>query len=123
MSEFFILEGAYLAIGAFVLAITLFVTTRSFMAKGSVKKGLGSVFVVVSLAIFSHFYITKNRMSSVEEAFNQSSNILCENRIHTKAAQFVTINKHLEWSIKDNQFISPNYSRSFHLARCIIESK
>jgi len=40
MKDFFYLEGAYLILGVFTLLITLFVTTRPFMSKGAVKKGL-----------------------------------------------------------------------------------
>ncbi len=121
MKEFFILEGAYIVIGLFILAIALFVTTRPFMDKKSIRKSLTIVFLVIALLIGGHYYITKSRMNKVLIAFNSGKNILCENRIYTKAAQFVTINKNLEWSIKDSQFISPNYTRSFHLARCIVE--
>jgi len=123
MKEFFILEGAYLIIGLFILAITVFVTTRPFMGKDSTKKGVGYVSIVIALLVGTHFWITKSRMNKVKEAFNAGKIILCENRIHTKAAQFVTIKKEYEWHIEGDNFKSPNYTRDFHLARCIVEKK
>jgi len=38
--NFLTLEGGYLVIGLFILAVTAFVTTRPFMAKGSFTKGM-----------------------------------------------------------------------------------
>ena len=121
MYEFLILEGAYIVIGLFILAITLFVTTRPFMSKGAVKKGLSSVFIIVAILIGAHYIITKNRMSKAKEAFNAGKSVLCENRVYTKAAQFITINKEYGWHLEGNEFKSPNYNRGFHLARCIIK--
>jgi hypothetical protein len=121
MKDFFYLEGAYLILGAIILAVTLFVTTRPFMGKGSVKKGMISVSLVILLAVFAHFFITKNRMNSVKEAFNSNKVVLCENRIYTKGANFVTIKNNGSWKIIDDNFISPNYTRKFFLARCIVK--
>jgi len=119
MKEFFILEGAYIVIAMFVLAITAYVTTRSFMSKSAFKKGMISVFSLCLGLILLHFYVTKNRIEDIKKAFSEGKPILCENRIYTKAAQFITVLPGNEWEIKDNTFISPNYTRSFHLARCI----
>ena len=121
MHDFFILEGAYIIIGLFALAITLFVTTRPFMSKGAVKKGISSVFIVIAILIGTHFIITKNRMNKAKVAFNAGKSVLCENRVHTKAAQFVTIKKEYDWHIEGDEFKSPNYTRGFHLSRCIVE--
>jgi len=121
MKDFFILEGAYIVIAIFILLITLFVTTRPFMPKTALKKGILYVFTICFSLIFLHFYITKNRMNDVKNAFIKGKPILCENRIYTKAAQSIIIQKDNEWSIKENSFISPNYTRKFHLARCIVK--
>jgi len=121
MKEFFILEGAYLILAAIILLITLFVTTRPFMKKGAIKKGLISVFIVLTLGITTHFIITKNRMQSVKEAFNSGKEILCENRIYTKGANFVTIQKDNNWTLENNNFKSAHYTRVFFIPRCIVK--
>ncbi|MBD3829309.1 MAG: hypothetical protein IE890_02360, partial [Arcobacter sp.] len=38
--EFIELEGAYLVIALFVIGVAFFVTTRNFMPKNALKKGL-----------------------------------------------------------------------------------
>jgi len=121
IQKFFILEGGYLFIALFILAITLFVTTRPFMPKGSVRKGLISVGIVLTIFIGAHFYITISRMAEVKQAFEEGKTILCESRLLRKAAQSVTIKKENEWRMEGDNFISPNYSRPFYSARCIVE--
>jgi hypothetical protein len=121
MQNFITLEGGYLAIAAFVLLVALFVSTRSFMAKGSFKKALLYTFIVLALFIGGHYYVTTNRMVKVSMAFEQNKEILCESRMLRKVAQSVIIQKSNEWTLKDNLFTSPNYTRGFHSARCIVK--
>ncbi len=121
MYNFFYLEGAYLILGAFALLITLFVTTRPFMSKGAVKKGLFWVSSVIAVMVAAHYTITSNRMTEVASAFDQDKIIICESRATRKVAQTVLIQKSNEWLLKDNNFISPNFSRPFFIARCIVK--
>jgi len=121
MQKFFILEGGYLVIGFIIILITLFVSTRPFMAKGSLKKGLISVTLFLSFFIGLHFYITTSRMAEVREAFNNNQSVLCESRMQRKVAQTVTVLKSNEWFMKGDNFTSPNYNREFHSARCVVE--
>ena len=121
MKEFFILEGAYLFIALIALLVTVFVTTRPFMSKGALKKGLFFVGSFFAVAIITHFIVSKNRMESVKKAFKNGKEIVCENRVYTKGAVYITINKNEEWKIENNYFMSPNYTRKFFLARCIVK--
>jgi len=121
MYNFFYLEGAYLILGAFALLITLFVTTRPFMSKGAMKKGLLWVSLVIAVMVGAHYMITSNRMIDVALAFNQDKVIICESRATRKVAQTVLIQKSNGWSLKDNNFISTSYSRPFFIARCIVK--
>jgi len=121
MKNFFFLEGAYLILAGIILLITLFVTTRPFMSKGSVKKGLLWVSLVLALFIGGHYMITIKRMAEVQVAFMKDLPILCESRMQRKVAQVVTVQKSNEWSLEEDNFISPNYSRPFFSARCIVE--
>lgn len=121
MQKFFYLEGGYLILAAVILGITFFVTTRPFMGENAKKKGLLGVSVVLAFFIGLHYYITIDRMNKVKTAFEDGKNIVCENRIIRKGAQFVTINKSHGWELKDDNFVSPVYVRPFFSARCIVE--
>jgi len=121
IQNFFFLEGAYLILGLFALLITLFVTTRPFMSKGAVKKGLFWVSVVIAIMVGGHYKVTSNRMSEVRTAFDKGETIICENRATRKVAPTVIISKSQEWSIEADNFVSPNYSRPFFIARCIVK--
>jgi hypothetical protein len=121
MQKFFILEGGYLLIGLFILGITLFVSTRPFMSKGGYKKALSITGAVLAIFIGGHYYITTSRMAEVRTAFEQDKPILCESRMLRKVAQSVIIQKSKEWSMEGDLFVSPNYSRPFHSARCIVK--
>ena len=121
MNEFLTLEGAYLFFAFVILAVTVFVATRPFMSKGALKKGLIWVSLFLAIAIALHFYITKSRMSEVATAFKSGKEVLCENRVYRKGANFITIKDNGEWSLKNDYFVSPNYTRDFFLARCIVK--
>jgi len=121
MEKFLELEGGYLFISFVILAVTLFVTTRPFMSKGALKKGMMWVILVLSFFIGLHFKITTDRMNDVKTAFNQGKTVICESRALRKVAQSVDINKNREWLLEGDIFTSPNYSRPFHTARCIVK--
>ena len=121
MKNFFVLEGAYLILGGIILLITLFVGTRPFMSKGAAKRGLMWVSLVLAIAIGAHYTVTTNRMNEVKSAFEQDKVILCESRMQRKVAQSVIIQKSNEWSLEDDNFVSPNYTRPFFSARCIVK--
>ncbi len=121
MHTFFLLEGAYLILAGVILLVTLFVTTRPFMGKGAVKKGLGWVSLVLAVLIGAHYWVTTNRMAKVAKAFEKGKPILCESRMLRKASQVVEVQKSREWRIENNNFVSPYYERPFFLARCIVK--
>ena len=121
MKNFFYLEGAYLILGGVILIITLFVTTRPFMSKGAVKRGLFWVTLVLAIFIGAHYKITTNRMAKVREAFESDKIIICESRMQRKVAQSIEIQKANDWTLEDDNFVSPNYSRPFFIARCIVK--
>jgi len=121
MGKFLELEGGYLFIAFVILMVTIFVSTRPFMSKGSLKKGLISVGLFLTLAIALHFKVTTDRMSEVKSAFYAGKTIICESRAQRKVAQSVDISKANEWSMEGDLFVSPNYSRPFHSARCLVK--
>ncbi len=118
--EFIELEGGYLVIALFILAVTMFVTTRAFMPKGAFKKGMFYVFLILALFIGVHFSVTTSRMQSVANAFEQGGDIICENRAIRKVAQSLVINRSRGWVLSNNIFSSSEYSRVFHSARCLV---
>jgi len=121
MAKFFELEGGYLFIAFVVLMVTLFVTTRPFMSKGALKKGMIWVSLVLAFFIGLHFKITTDRMNEVKEAFKKGKSVLCESRAMRKMAQSIEINKKGDWKLQGDIFVSPNFSRPFHTARCIVK--
>ena len=121
MQKFFILEGGNLVIGLFFILIILFVTTRPFMEKGSVKKGMTGILVVVAVLIGWHYSSTTSRMAAVKGAFEKDQPVICESRMQRKAAQSIVVRKSLEWSMEGDNFVSPHYNRPFHSARCIVK--
>ncbi|WP_456452099.1 hypothetical protein [Hydrogenimonas sp.] len=121
MEKFFYIEGAYLILAAIVLLITLFVTTRPFMGKGAVKKGMGAVALFMALAIGAHYWVTMSRMAEVKKAFEAGKTVLCENRVIRKGAQFLAVRKSLGWRLEGDNFVNDNYVRPFFAARCIVE--
>jgi len=121
MKNFFFLEGAYLILAGIILLITLFVSTRPFMSKGAVKKGMFWVTLVLSVLIGAHYNMTVNRMTEVRVAFEKGLPIICESRMRRKVAQSVNIQKSKKWFLKGDNFVSPEYSRPFFIARCIVK--
>lgn len=121
MENFFILEGGYLVLALVVLGITIFVGTRPFVSKSALKRGLIGVSLSAAALIGAHYAITTSRMSQVQTAFENNKPILCESRMTTKVAQFVVVQKSNEWSLEGDNFTSPNYTRAFFSARCIVK--
>ncbi len=121
MQKFFILEGGNLVIGFIIILITIFVSTRPFMQKSTLKKALFWVTLVISIFVAGHFYVTTSRMASVKEAFEKNQVVICESRMQRKAAQSIFIKKSNDWSMDGDNFVSPNYERPFHSARCIVQ--
>ena len=121
MKNFFFLEGGYLILGAIILLVTLFVGTRPFMAKGAAKRGLIWVSLVLAIMIGLHFKMTMNRMQEVKVAFENDQTIICESRMVRKVAPYVLIQKSRGWELEGDNFVSPDYSRPFFSARCIVE--
>jgi len=121
LNNFFYLEGAYLILGGIILLITVFVATRPFMSKGALKKGLGWVSLVLAVMIGGHYATTVSRMNEVKAAFEKDLPIVCESRMLRKVAQTVDIQKSKQWFLEGDNFVSPNYSRPFFTARCIVK--
>ncbi len=121
LKNFFYLEGGYLILGGIVLLITLFVGTRPFMSKGAAKRGLMWVSLVIAIMIGLHYNMTMNRMAEVKIAFEKDLEIICESRMVRKVAPYVMVKKSREWRLEGDNFVSPNYTRPFFSARCIVK--
>lgn len=119
MSLFFELEGAYIVIGIFFLLVTLFVTTRDFMPRVAFKRGMIGVFVMFSILIGLHYFITTSRMAEVKRIFNDNGTIICENKMRRTISQSIIISKKLGWRLEGDLLKSDNVVRDFHVARCV----
>ncbi len=123
MGNFFYLEGGYLILALIIMLVTLYVTTRPFMGKDAVKRGMGSVGTILALLIGAHYWVTTERMSEVRDAFNRGEKIICESRIIRKGAQSIILSKKLGWRLDGDYFVSDAYNRPFFTARCIVYDK
>ncbi len=121
MKNFFYLEGAYLIIGLLILLVTIFVSTRTFMPKGSLKKGVTAVGLFLSLMIGLHYSLTTARMNEVKTAFYEEKKIICESRMQRKVSPTVIISRAQGWELDGDNFVSPEYVRPFFAARCIVQ--
>ena len=119
MELFLELEIVYIIIALFFLAVTLFVTTRSFMPKVALMRGMISVTLLFTIMIGLHYLITTKRMAGVKEIFNEGGVIICENKMRRTISRSVLISQELGWSIEGDHFTSPNAVRDFHTARCV----
>jgi len=119
MDLFFELEIVYLVIGAFLLSVTAFVTTREFMPKVAFKRGMLGMLGFVSILITFHFIMTTSRMEGVKELFNAGETIICENKMRRTISQSVLLSKKLGWRLEDDKFKNDDYERDFHTSRCI----
>ncbi len=118
--NFFVLEGAYLAIAAFILIITIFVSTRPFMGKGVLKVAFPIVFLLLSAGIMTHYFIITDRMKTVKNAFEDGKVIICESRATRGPSRSILIEKDNSWRIEEYTFYSDNYERGFHTSRCLV---
>ena len=119
MELFFELEIVYLVIGAFVLSVTLFVTTRDFMPKVAFRNGMLGVSAMVVLMITFHYNMTTSRMQGVKEIFNEGDTIICENKMRRTISRSVLLSKKLGWRLEGDKFKNDDYERAFHTSRCI----
>ncbi|RLA74237.1 MAG: hypothetical protein DRG11_05535 [Epsilonproteobacteria bacterium] len=122
MIKFLELEGGYLVIGLFIVAVAIFVWTRPFVAGGK-KWKQAVIFVLFGIAgfILAHYFVTINRMADVKTWFENGKPVICENRAIRKVAQSIIIDptSKQKWSLQGDIFVSPLYSRPFHTARCL----
>ena len=119
MDRFIELEIVYIVIGIFFLAVTLFVTTRDFMPKVALKRGMISVFSIFAIMITAHYFATIKRMDGVKEIFNEGGVIICENKMRRTISRSVLVSKKLGWRLEGDYFKSDNVVRDFFTARCV----
>jgi len=119
MELFLELEAVYLVIGAFIMTITVVVTTRDFMPKVAFKRGMLGVGGALTLMIAFHYNMTTSRMDGVKEIFNAGETIICENKMRRTISRSVLLSKDQGWRIEDDKFKNDDYERDFHTSRCI----
>ncbi len=121
MEDFIILEGGLLTVAAFMLAVTAFTSTRSFVAKGTFKRTFPGVFIVLAIVITWHYNQTVNRMETVKEAFENGKVIVCDNKGDLTLGRNVLVDKsRYGWKVDEFFFTSDKYPRNFHISRCVV---
>jgi len=119
MDLFLELEVPYLAIGAFILAITAFVTTRDFVPRVAFKRGMISVIMGLTTLIGFHYTSTTSRMANVEKMYNSGETVICENKMQRTISQSVLVRPDMGWKIVNHVFQNSDYERGFHTSRCV----
>jgi hypothetical protein len=122
LENFLILEGGLLTVSAFLLAITAFTSTRSFVTKGLFKKTFSTVFITLSLVIAWHYNQTTDRIEIVKKEFENGKVIICDNKGDLTLGRSVLVDKsRYGWKIDEFYFISDEYPRKFHISRCVVD--
>ncbi len=122
MEKFLELEGGYLAIGIFALAVAVFIGTRKFVGDGQAwKKTVPFVTITMAGFIGAHYWVTTSRMADVKARFINGGAVICESKAVRKVAQSIIIDpkKPQGWVLIGDMFQSPEYNRGFHSARCL----
>lgn len=119
MVQFLELEAVYIAMYVFALVITLIVTTRDFMPRGALKKGVLWLSIVSFIMIAFHYNMTTNRMKEVENIFNNKETVICENKMHRTISRSVLISQKDGWILEDHLFKNKDFERDFHTSRCV----
>ncbi|MFA6760486.1 MAG: hypothetical protein WCR69_05510 [Sulfuricurvum sp.] len=119
MIHFLELEAVYIAMYVFALVITLVVTSRDFMPKGAMKKGVLGITAAGVTLIGAHYLNTTSRMAGVEKQFEIGETVICENKMHRTVSRSVLVSKHTGWILEDHLFKNENYERDFHTSRCV----
>jgi len=117
MVDFLKEEMVYLFIGAFILAIITFVSTRDFVNLNP-KKVVPISAVVILALIGLHYIYRVHHIKEVTKAFKEGKNILCLDK--TNKIGYVLINKG-EWKLKDGEFVHPEFPRGYNIRACVEE--
>ncbi|WP_200764001.1 hypothetical protein [Nitrosophilus alvini] len=120
MVDFLKEEAIYLFIVAFIMVITIIVTTRPFMPPKSRKIGIPLVFSILTLLLVSHYFMRKANMKEVREAFEHNKTILCVDKTNRASGQ-VVINKQADWKLEGDTFMHPEFPRGYNIRQCIVE--
>ena len=122
MGNFLELEGGYLVIGLFALCAAIFVGTRPFVGNGQAwKKTVPFILITMTGFIGAHYWVTTSRMADVKERFIKGEAVICESKAQRKVQQSIIIDpkRPQNWTLIGDEFHSPEFTRSFHSARCL----
>lgn len=120
MTHFFSMELPYIAIALFVLAVTVFIGTRSFISPFILRRFLPALAIFLALAIALHFKTTEDRAVEVEAAFKKGQVILCSERRSKMGDRNIEIVKGELWSQKEGFFIN-SAGNKFSIRQCIVK--
>ena len=117
MANFFKEEFIFILVALFILGITIFVTTRPFVAKGA-RKAIPIVAAFLVLALIAHYNFRQNLVKEVRKGFEEGKTILCMDK--TNKIGYVVINAG-EWKLQGDEFVHPEFPRSYNIRNCIVE--
>jgi len=120
MTHFFSMEIPYITIALFILAVTLFIGTRSFISPFILRRFLPALAVFLALAIALHFNTTENRAVEVKAAFEKGQVILCSERRSKMGDRNIEITRGTLWK-SDGEFFTNSAGNKFSIRQCIVK--
>lgn len=120
MSHFFSMELPYISIALFILAVTLFIGTRSFISPFVLRRFLPALAIFLSLAIGLHFKITEDRAVEVKAAFEKGKVVLCSERRSKMGDRNIEIENGSVWK-SDGEFFTNSAGNKFSIRQCVVK--
>jgi len=120
MTHFFSMELPYIAIALFILAVTVFIGTRSFISPLVLRRFLPALALFLVLAIGLHYQASEDRAAQVKEAFEKDQVILCSERRSKMGDRNIEVVKGDLWSQKEGFFIN-NAGNKFSIRQCVVK--
>lgn len=120
MTHFFSMELPYISIALFILAVTLFIGTRSFISPFVLRRFLPALAVFLALAIGLHFKTTEDRALEVKAAFEKGQVILCSERRSKMGDRNIEVTRGALWR-SDGEFFINSEGNKFSIRQCIVK--
>lgn len=120
MTHFFSMELPYISIALFILAVTLFIGTRSFISPFVLRRFLPALAVFLALAIGLHFKTTEDRAIEVKAAFAKGQVVLCSERRSKMGDRNIEVESGALWR-SDGEFFINSEGNKFSIRQCIVK--
>lgn len=118
MQYFLQLEGPYIGIALFIMAVFFFIATRPFMSPLFMRRGLPFMVAFLSLAIGLHYVVTENRVAEVRAQYEKGFVIHCSERRSKTGDRSIEVAKGEIWRL-DGDFFINGAGNKFSVRQCV----